>query len=213
MTDTLVPLAVTLDADGGACVAGLDADGRWIRPEPVTAGEVGPDGPYAFFRPVRIGLGPSTEADARPEDRTVLEAPRPAGQALDAAARERLLNETADATVAEAFAGERSAGLVLATVRRIYGRRSTGGRSFLRVEFTDASGAEYDWIVRDWRLVRRFPAPVEGPLPGSAGPCFLSIGLTKPNGRFPGRFRGCHPLVVGVHSERGDVSVFGAARP
>ncbi|MCG0287988.1 hypothetical protein [Streptomyces sp. PSAA01] len=213
MTGTLLPLAVTLDAGGGACVAGLDLDGRWIRPEPVTAEQVGPEGPYAFFHPVRIGLGPSTEPDARPEDRAVIAPPRPAGPALDPAMRERLLKDTADATVEKAFAGERSAGLVPADVRRVYGRRATGGRSFLRLEFTDASGAEHDWIVRDARLVRAFPAPLEGPLPDLAGPCFLSIGLTKPNGRFPGRFRGCHPLVVGVLSERGDVSAFGAARP
>jgi hypothetical protein len=29
---------------------------------------------------------------------------------------------------------------------------------------------------------------------------FLALGLTKPNHRFPGRFRGCHPLVVGIHT-------------
>ncbi|MEU8588291.1 hypothetical protein AB0C59_15025 [Streptomyces sp. NPDC048664] len=225
MTETFLPLAVTLDTDGGACVAGLDADGRWIRPEPVTADEVGPEGPYAFFRPVRLGLGPSTEPDARPEDRAVRTPPRPAGEALGAAARARLLRDSADAGVEAAFAGERSAGLVAVQVRRLYGRPSTGGRSFLRMEFTDASGAEHDWIVRDRRLVRRFPAPHQDPPPDLAGPCFLSIGLTKPNGRFPGRFRGCHPLVVGVLSgdfsgvlsevlsERGDAGAFGAARP
>lgn len=208
---TLIPLAVTFDADGGACVAGLDTGGAWIRPEPVRVEEVGPERPYAFFQPVRIGLGPSAEPDARPEDRTVSSPPQPVGEILGAPAREQLLKNTADPTVTEAFANERSAGLVRAEVCRVYGRRSTGGRSFLRLEFTDDSGTEYDWIVRDWRAVRQFPNPVDGPLPDLPGHCFLAVGLTKPNGRFPGRFRGCHPLVVGVHSERGDARVFGTA--
>ncbi|NEC43275.1 hypothetical protein, partial [Streptomyces sp. SID8016] len=62
-----VPLAVTLDGAGGACVAGVTAEGRWLRPEPVTAAQVaGPDPVYAVHHPVRLPLGPATGDGARP---------------------------------------------------------------------------------------------------------------------------------------------------
>ncbi|MEU5452853.1 hypothetical protein, partial [Streptomyces californicus] len=66
-----VPLAVTLDGAGGACVAGVTAEGRWLRPEPVTAAQVaGPDPVYAVHHPVRLPLGPATGDGARPLIRT-----------------------------------------------------------------------------------------------------------------------------------------------
>jgi hypothetical protein len=219
---TLVPLAVTLAEGGDACVAGLTADGAWLRPEPVTAGQVsGADPAYAFFRSVSLVLAPSAEPDARSEDRAVVSGPWP-GVPLVGSARSELLRKHADADVEEAFRGERSTGLVAARPTRLRHRRATGGRTFLRLTFTDASGTGYDWIVRDVRLLHdpAFAAGVADPddvAPALAGPhappLYLAVGLTKPNGRFPGRFRGCHPLVVGVHPADGTTptTVQGAA--
>ncbi|MFI6287523.1 hypothetical protein ACIBCM_22725 [Streptomyces sp. NPDC051018] len=203
----IVPLAVTLDTEGGACVAGVGADRRWIRPEPVAAGQVtGGDPVYAMHRPVLLALGPAAGPAVRPEDRSVHGTPRSAGPGLGPAEQSALLAAVADPDVGTAFAGERSAGLVAVRPLRWYRRRSTGGRTFLRLEFTDRSGERFDWIVRDVRLLGadgrapRLPALPAGP---EAPEVYAAVGLTHPNGRFPGRFRGCHPLVVGLHPADG----------
>ncbi|MFF8960030.1 hypothetical protein [Streptomyces sp. NPDC014894] len=217
----LVPLAVTLDTDGGACVAGVTPERRWIRPEPVTAAQVtGGDPVYAMHRPVLLALGAPTGPRARPEDRSVHGAPRPARPPLAPAERTGLLADVADPDIATAFAGGRSAGLVAVRPLRYHRRRATGGRTFLRLEFTDASGELFDWIVRDVRLlgdgddgpIRVTPDPGDpgGGDPAAALPAgtgapllYAAVGLTHPNDRFPGRFRGCHPLVVGLHPADG----------
>lgn len=220
----LVPLAVTLDTEGGACVAGVTAQGRWLRPEPVTAAEVtGADPVYTMHRPVRLDLGPATGGDARPEDRAVRGTPRRAGPFAGPDERAALLAAVADPDVATAFADGRSAGLVAVRPLRYRRQRSTGGRTFLRLEFTDRTGERFDWIVRDVRLLLdndlRLPpnGDADGRDPGTlpAGPgapeLFAAVGLTHPNHRFPGRFRGCHPLVVGLHPADG--SPITAVRP
>ena len=90
--------------------------------------------------------------------------------------------------------------------------RSTGRRLFHRLRFIDASDELFDWIVRDVRVLNTFSQlnSQEGAqrlrtfsesIADTA--VYISIGLTKPNHRFPGRFRGCHPLVVGFLSDLG----------
>jgi hypothetical protein len=215
----LYPLVITRDTDGGACVSGCTEDGLWFRPEPVTADEVeGTDPLYQYFRPVHVGLSASHERDARPEDRNIAMAASPAGQALSEAERDNLLRKVADPSVEDAFAGERSVGVVELTARRVYAQRSTGGRTFLRLEFSDSPGKAFDWIIRDVQLLRAFPEPgaaraelEELSAVVAAAPRFVSVGLTKPDGRFPGRFRGCHPLVVGLHGIVRDLEGLGHA--
>lgn len=205
--ELIYPLVITLDTDGAACVSGCTEDGVWFRPEPVTAVQVqADDALYQYFRPVLVGLTPSHESDARPEDRFVARAASPAGDALSGFERDALLQKIADASVEEAFAGGRSVGVVELRVRRVYAQRATGGKTFLRLEFADATDEVFDWIIRDIQLLQAFPDPaaahdeLDRLTTRIAGvPRHVSIGLTKPNGRFPGRFRGCHPLVVGMH--------------
>ncbi len=199
-----VPLAVTLDGAGGACVAGVTAEGRWLRPEPVTAAQVaGPDPVYAVHHPVRLPLGPATGDGARPEDRAAAGAPRRAGPPAEPARRAALLAAVADPDVATAFAGGRSAGLVAVRPLGYRHQRSTGGRTFLRLEFTDNTGERFDWIVRDVRLLDAGPGEIALPAGPEAPLLYAAVGLTHPNHRFPGRFRGCHPLVVGLHPADG----------
>lgn len=199
-----VPLAVTLDTEGGACVAGVTAEGRWLRPEPVTAAQVaGTDPGYVMHRPVRLVLGPATGDGARPEDRAAGGAPRRAGPPAGPAGRAALLAAVADPDVATAFAGGRSAGLVAVRPLGFRHQRSTGGRTFLRMEFTDSTGEHFDWIVRDLRLLDAGPGEVALPTGPEAPVLYAAVGLTHPNHRFPGRFRGCHPLVVGLHPADG----------
>ncbi|MFD7424404.1 hypothetical protein ACFV6M_28730 [Streptomyces californicus] len=82
-------------------------------------------------------------------------------------------------------------------------QRSTGGRTFLRLEFTDNTGERFDWIVRDVRLLDAGPGEIALPVGPEAPLLYAAVGLTHPNHRFPGRFRGCHPLVVGLHPADG----------
>jgi hypothetical protein len=207
--ETIFPLVITLDTDNTACVSGATPDRRWLRPEPVLFEEVSGATPlYQYFQPVTIELAASRADDARPEDRHVVGAATHAGAPLSLDDQGELLVKMTDASVDQAFAGLRSVGVVHVEARRLYRQRSTGGKRFVRLAFTDTTGVEYDWIVRDVRFLAPFPDPAHPDdadwLEGFAArlkaePFYMSIGLTKPTGRFPGQFRGCHPLVVGVH--------------
>ncbi|MFF5258051.1 hypothetical protein ACFY4C_03830 [Actinomadura viridis] len=210
MTATrLIPLAITCADARAACVAGVDAAGRWLRPEPVTVGAViRPGGPYRYGWPVDLELGPTRAPDPRPEDRHLLSAARPCDEPLGEDRWAELLSRTADPDVTTALAGRRSVGLVRAEIRRLHHRTASSGRSHLRAEFTDERGETFDWIVPDLRMVRAFPAGDAGRAEEFAArwarsTIHLAVGLTKPTGRDPGRFGGCHPLVVGVHPEPG----------
>jgi hypothetical protein len=208
----VLPMAITRADDTSACVGALTADGRWVRPEPVALAQVADRATSAwrYRRWVAVRLAAPTVADPRPEDRTLLGEPVPgeqwpAGRCRDWAGR------FADSTVVTALAGERSLGLVSATLHRVYVKAATRGRLFTRFVFSDRTGTEYDWIVPDVETAGPLLAQArDGSLPAEVadqtrdrlqqgGPLLLTLGLTRPNNRFPGRFRGCHPLVVGVH--------------
>ena len=205
-TTRLLPLAITGVDGHEACVGALDETGRWLRPEPVTIAEVtAADPAYRYWHWTEASLGPSTCDDARPEDRALLAPPRPGPPAVPAADRAALLDGHADTDVQAAIGdAHRSLGLVRADVREVYLRRSTGGRTFVRCRFTDGTGAEHDWIVPEIAFAARARELIHSGRSGTdglagAGAVYLALGLTKPNDRFPGRFGGCHPLVVGVH--------------
>jgi len=209
----LLPLAITrVDAHCG-CVGAITDDGAWVRPEPVMIGDVvAGDSPYRYARWTDALLAPSKAANPRPEDRALIAADRsPApGPRLPRTEWLPFMVRYLDADVASAFAGQRSLGLVEIAARRLYVGCSTAGRRFVRVEFSDAAGAIYDWIVPDLRFTAGFWALIQSGTSEddtssrllarlTAERTFFAIGLTTPNDRFPGKFRGCHPLVVGVH--------------
>ncbi len=214
--DRLLPLAITRVDDHEACVGAVTAHDAWVRPEPVEVREVvdPATASFRYWQWAEVELGPPVVGDPRPEDRALHGRPQPqarAGGAFGAPQRRGLLRRLADTDVESVFdAAHRSLGLVQAEVRDVYTKRSTGGRAFLRCRFCDPTGREYDWIVpeivfgeRAWPHVRagRLDPEWRDELLADLGRCetYLTIGLTKPNGRFPGRFGGCHPLVVGVH--------------
>lgn len=203
----ILPMAITEADDEHACVAALTEAGEWVRPEPVPLDAVADGAPagWRYGRWMSVRLVAPTVADPRPEDRALLAEPAigvqwPADRCRDWADR------FTDPDVRSAFAGERSLGLVYARLHRAYVKAATGGRRFVRFAFSDSTGAEFDWIVPDVRVARPLLAASRWPDGGPAharlpepGPVLLTLGLTRPNNRFPGRFRGCHPLVVGVH--------------
>jgi len=210
-----LPLAITNATEKEACVGAIADDGSWLRPEPVFVHDVAAfDTPYIYFHWISANLSPSVASDRRPEDRNLREDGSRPELLYSIAPRERLpfLEQHLDPSVECAFAGNRSLGLVRVSVRKVYAKLSTGGRLFLRTEFTDQSGTSYDWIIPEVtfnkivqpylfieEIAPEFCSSLLDTLQHAA--TFFAVGLTKPNFRFPGRFRGCHPLVVGIHSE------------
>jgi len=210
----LLPMVITrVDAEYG-CVAALTLEGRWLRPGPVFLADLeSPESRYSFRRLYRCRIAPSSSADSRVEDRDLLGAVD--GPAVDLQMTEdQLLSwylTHADADADAAFAGERSVGLIEVRPERVYLQRSTQQRFFVRMAFKDASGIAYDWVVPDihfGRMVASRLRDAEDPVQASASlfqilqsaRVFLAVVLTKPINRARGVFRGCQPLVGGVHT-------------
>ncbi len=212
----LLPLVITqVDATYG-CVSGLTRDGRWLRPEPVLLDEITGENPYyAYGRPVHCCLGPSLSADRRPEDRELLERLPTANEdssSWHGAALEEWLSGHRDVDASASFAGERSVGLIRAVPQGLSLLQWTRGRYLVRLEFSDASGQQYNWVVSDLpfcalaisilrsaedrgALARRMVEHLH------ATRFFLSLVLTKPvNQSRRDLIRGCQPLVGGVHT-------------
>lgn len=225
-TLNILPMAITRADDTHACVGALTADGTWVRPEPVTLDDVvGSTSAWRYRHWTRVVLAPPVVDDPRPEDRALkseaeLAGPWPASRCREFADR------YVDSNVSEALSGYRSLGMVYARLHRVYVRRATRGREFVRFVFSDATGEEFDWIVPDIAISIPLRAQArDGQLPEPVaertraelqehGPLLLALGLTRPNNRFPGKFRGCHPLVVGVHpAPAGPAPVGAAAEP
>jgi hypothetical protein len=207
----ILPMAITRADETHACVGALTAEGTWVRPEPVTLDDVaGSTSAWRYRHWTRAVLAPPVVDDPRPEDRALKGEAELAGPWSASRCRE-FADRYVDATVSEALSGYRSLGMVYARLHRVYVRRATRGREFVRFVFSDATGEEFDWIVPDIAASIPLRAQVrDGQLPGPVaertrevlqqhGPLLLALGLTRPNNRFPGKFRGCHPLVVGVH--------------
>lgn len=209
----LLPLAITLVDDREACVGAVTADGRWVRPEPIAPAWVTGSAidRFRYWRWTEVTIGPPVVAAPRPEDRALLDCAHRPEAGVSPAERAELLRRLADPSADSALGdARRSLALVRAEIQDLYARRSTGGRVFLRCRFRDGSGAEHDWIVPEVasglrarphlvgaRLDPGFQAQLVADLAGAS--VYLALGLTRPNGRFPGRYGGCHPLVVGVH--------------
>ena len=185
-----------------ACLGALVEDGTWVRPGPIWLKDVMADVPrYSYIHRVWMNLGLSSAEDSRPEDREIQGEPR-TGERLGEAERTALLHAYADADVVSAFARKRSLGMIRAHVHRVYLKRSIGGREFIRIVFEDGAGEVYDWIVPELRFDVWARTNLCNPtvLELNKLLIFLTLGLTKPNDRFPGKFNGCHPLIVGVHT-------------
>ncbi|HZE81298.1 MAG TPA: hypothetical protein VE604_10375 [Candidatus Polarisedimenticolia bacterium] len=206
-----VPLGISKVSDVEACVGAISEDGSWVRPETPTLAEVkASDSPFVYFQWANAELGESLAGDARPEDHHMV---RRAERENWIAEQERLefIRTHLDPSAEDGFRGLRSLGLIKVDVQRFYMKRSTAGRRFLRVEFADAKGDCYDWIVSEVRFPEEIaPYLQEGEITPEFGKkladffhsaeVYFTIALTKPNNRFPGKFRGCHPVVIGIHT-------------
>jgi hypothetical protein len=206
-----VPMGISKVSDVEACVGAIAENGTWVRPEIPTLTEVkASDSPFVYFQWANAELGESLAQDPRPEDHHMV---RRAQKENCLPEQDRLdfIRRHLDPSAEAAFAGLRSLGLIKVQVHRFYMKQSTGGRVFLRVEFTDGKGDTYDWIVSEVKfpeviapyLVNAdIPPELTGKLIGifQSAEVYFTIALTKPNNRFPGKFRGCHPVVIGIHT-------------
>jgi hypothetical protein len=210
-----LPLAITRVDETYGCIGAVTEDGSWVRPEPIYLEELeSPDSIYRYFYWTAAYLKASTAVDLRPEDRDLSQTDDEPQLlfALPDTQRLHFLLKHTDANVEAAFGAQRSLGLIETCVKRFYVKRSTGGKSFVRGEFIDATGEVFDWIIPEIAFGRIvWPYVAEGVLTPSFSErlsdtfahvrTFFTVGLTKPNFRFPGKFRNCHPLIVGIHSE------------
>jgi hypothetical protein len=206
-----ITMGISKVSEHEACVGALRPDGTWVRPESPTLSDVkAANSAFVYFRWASAALGESIENNPRPEDHHILHAPF-GEEKLPEAARLEFLRKHQDPGAEAAFAGERSLGLIKATVQRVYHKQSTGGRRFLRAEFTDGTGELYDWIITEVRFPEEISAYlVDGQISPefgeklysifSSAETYFTIALTKPNNRFPGKFRGCHPVIIGIHT-------------
>ncbi|HEX7288906.1 MAG TPA: hypothetical protein VF532_22165 [Candidatus Angelobacter sp.] len=206
-----VPLGISKVSEVEACVGAISEDGAWVRPETPTLAEVkASDSPFVYFQWANAELGESLAGDPRPEDHHMVRRAQPEFP-IGEEARVEFIRSHLDASAESAFAGLRSLGLIKVKVHRIYMKQSTGGRVFHRIEFTDGKGDTYDWIISEVRFPEEIaPYLVNGEITPEFGErltaifqsaeVYFTIALTKPNNRFPGKFRGCHPVVIGIHT-------------
>jgi hypothetical protein len=206
-----ITMGISKVSEHEACVGALRPDGTWVRPEtPALADVKAQNSAFAYFRWASAALGDSIENNPRPEDHHMLLAPFGEEQLSDADKLD-FLRSHQDPGAEAAFAGERSLGLIKVKVHRIFHKQSTGGRTFLRAEFSDVTGETYDWIISEVRFPEEIaPYLVEGAITPQlsekllgifdSAETFFTLALTKPNNRFPGKFRGCHPVIIGIHT-------------
>lgn len=203
----LLPLAITQFGEN-VCVAGTDLLHRWTRPAPITPAQIASDNPdflYDHLTLLTLGARPD---DGQAEDRSLLRVvarPTP----VDPQRRLEAIRAVCAEDVATALADEHSIGLVRASVLQLVARRHTGGRHFLHIEFRDAGGAKHDWVCPELGLNRLW-----GGGDGEASmirleravkkladfEITLAVALGDRNDRFPGQYRGRHPLCVGLHA-------------
>lgn len=207
----LLPIAITQSSNSEGCVGALTTDGQWIRPQPILAEELTSQNAVFRYRYwTTVTIKPLITDESRPEDCVLVNAP---SRGIYLSEDEWFEHFTlhCDRNVTTAFEGGRSLGLVEVKVHDVYVRPHLGNRQFIRLCFTDPAKNLYDWIVPEisfgqivWSYVENkaikqsFSTKLLEIL--SQVQVFIAIGLTLPNNRFPGKFRGCHPLVVGLHT-------------
>lgn len=206
----MLPLAITAEGATTGCIAGIDSLGNWVRPQPIPlASARDPHGPFRYGCWTQITVRPQ-ETAPRPEDMALVCDPEP-GPALHPEELAVLIRTHSSATVDDGFADRRSAAIIPARIDDLHARRHTRGRVFLSLVFCDAGGERFDWILPEVATAARFAdarqgdgldtARVSAWLEELAGAdVHLAIGLTLASRPAGDRFKGCQPLVVGVHA-------------
>ncbi len=203
----ILPLAVTMSDDKNACVAGINKHKDWIRPGPIDCEHI-ENALYSYQYWNQLTLIKDDSISARPEDHIIKSVSEDNHEAVTEKSKLQLIKVIEDDCAIDSFSKNRSVGIINVNVHNLYWKRSTGGRRFLRLCFTDSTLESFDWIVPELRIgeyADQFKIKESNEITPllqnlKSTEVYLTIGLTKPNNRFPGKFRGCHPLIVGVHT-------------
>ncbi|MHC1635520.1 MAG: SOSS complex subunit B family protein [Candidatus Methanospirareceae archaeon] len=216
----LTVLAVARPEKGQICVAGIDENGEWIRPQGVYENDV-----YVYdangrehyrFKNLcisKIYVDTWKGRNPRKEDRFFVDG-RGVERELSEEEREEFLEKHTDPSVDAVFKSGRSLGLIKPRILRVYEeRRKKEGRNYeqyIRFDFKDSSGRIYRrWSCRcdafyklwnDLKEKHRWTYRLRMLRYLKKNPTYLSIGLTYTDyGRKEELEYGAYPMIVGVH--------------
>ena len=215
-SSNLTVLAVARPEKGQVCIAGIDENGEWIRPQGVYESDVFGSGSEKLKT---LGIS-KVYVDAwrgrrpRKEDRYFVFCDGPARE-LNAEKRREFLDRYTDESVDAVFKRGRSLGLIKPRILQVYEERKKkkkGEKShelYIRFNFKDASGRVYRrWSCRcsdfyntwnelkrthrwtyGWRMLRYL----------RKNDTYLAIGLTYTDYGSNRLEYGAYPMIVGVH--------------
>ncbi|MHC1683123.1 MAG: hypothetical protein AB6733_09275 [Clostridiaceae bacterium] len=212
---TILPLAITDVDENHICVASLNNNGTWIRPEVLFKSDIEDENSsyFDYQYKTELFLKSSFSKDARIEDRELVrDKPINKAEKLSIEARYEIITKNLDNSVENIFKANRTAGIVRIKLLDInYGRNFGGGKK-IRIKFTDDTGTEFNFILAERRFKKWFFSNLDEKDKLTvtlkdkilnifvSKEIFFTITLTKKSSGFPGPYNGCHPLIAGVHT-------------
>jgi len=215
-SSNLTVLAVARQEKGQVCIAGIDENGKWIRPQGVYETDVFGSGSEKIktLSISKVYVDAWRGRRPRKEDRYFVFCDGLARE-LNAEKRREFLDRNADESVDAVFKRGRSLGLIKPRILQVYEERKKkkkGQKShelYIRFNFKDASGRVYRrWSCRcsdfyntwnelkrthrwtyGWRMLRYL----------RKNDTYLAIGLTYTDYGSNRLEYGAYPMIVGVH--------------
>jgi hypothetical protein len=216
----LTVLAVARPEKGQVCVAGIDENGEWIRPQGVYEADMDRDTAGTGMPPFKNLCVSTLYVDAwrgrrpRKEDRFFVYG-KGVEKELDEAEKKAFLEEHVDASVDAVFKRGRSLGLIKPRIVQVYeehARMKNGEKSherYIRFNFKDASGRIYhrwscrcDAFYKTWNSMKkqhRWTYSWRMLRYLRRNETYLAIGLTYTDYGIDRLEYGAYPLIVGVH--------------
>ena len=216
----LTVLAVARPEKGQVCVAGIDDNGEWIRPQGVYEADVDRDTAGTSMRPFKNLCVSTLYVDAwkgrrpRKEDRFFVYA-KGVERELNEAEKRAFLERNVDGSVDAVFKRGRSLGLIKPRILQVYEvkpqlkKDERSHEHYLRFNFKDSSGRIYRrWSCRcdafyntwnDMKQKHRWTYSWRMLRYLRKNETYLAIGLTYSDYGADRLEYGAYPLIVGVH--------------
>jgi hypothetical protein len=208
---SFVTLAASRSEHGSCCVAGIADDRSWLRFQcqdsiALLRGASG----FVYFHRTSAQVSFPVTHDSQLEDRDIALPPATI-EAIPEHQRIDFLENHLDESVESSFESARTLGLIRTSVQKIYLKVSRRDRPMIRIDFCDRAGRNYDWpspemfLNHDWEIRHQTDTSSEDFLDIlthslKSSQTYFVVGLSKPRGSAKGPFRGCIPLIVGIHS-------------
>ncbi len=150
-------LAIARPESNVVCVAGINDDGEWIRPQRIYENDIETGGKinFALFGITRIHVDIWRGKTIRPEDRFLI---KKAGEApeliryLKSSETRALLESHLDTSADAVFKSGRTLGLI--KPQKI--SRVSEDTNKIRITFQDPTGQQFTWSVRDLLFYKKF---------------------------------------------------------